>query len=73
VTAGTTVSARSDGIGGDARPMVVKSSKFGDGSDVIGSIVFWNPTRVPTASADTERSGSGPNDRDCTRQVAKVV
>ena len=73
MTAGTTVSARSDGIGGDARPMVVKASKFGDGSDVIGSMVFWNPTRVPTASADTERYGSGPNDRDCTRQVAKVV
>ena len=41
VTAGTSVAAGSDGIGGDAGPMVAEASKFGDGAVVIGSMVIW--------------------------------
>jgi hypothetical protein len=73
VTAGTSVAAGSDGIGGDAGPMVAEASKFGDGAVVIGSMVIWIPARVPIASADTDVYGSGPDDRDCTRQVAHAV
>ncbi|KAK2154957.1 hypothetical protein NP493_2123g00002 [Ridgeia piscesae] len=54
-------------------PMVAEASKFGDGAVVIGSMVIWIPTRVPIASADTDVYGSGPDDRDCTRQVAHAV
>ena len=73
VTAGTSVAAGSDGIGGDAGPMVAEASKFGDGAVVIGSMVIWIPARVPIASADTDVSGCGPDDRVCTRQVAHAV
>ena len=74
VTAGTSIAAAgSDGTGGDARPMGGKASKSGDGPEVIGSMVIWRPTRVPIASADMDVSGSGPDIRDCTRQVAHVV
>ena len=73
MTAGTSVAAGSDGIGGDAGPMVAEASKFGDGAVVIGSMVIWIPARVPIASADTDVYGSGPDDRDCTRQVAHAV
>jgi len=73
VTASTTIRAGSNGIGGDARPMETMALEFGDGSEVIGSLVNWTPTGVPTASADTDVSSSGPNDKDCTRQVAQVV
>ena len=73
MTAGTTIAAGSNGIGGDARPTGTEASKFGDGSEVIGSMVLWIPTGVPIASADSERSGSGRKNRGCTRQVSHVV
>ena len=40
MTAGTTVAAGSDGMGGDAWPMGGLESKFGDGPEVIGSMVI---------------------------------
>ena len=43
------------------------------GAVVIGSMVIWIPARVPIASADTDVSGCGPDDRVCTRQVAHAV
>ena len=36
-------------------------------------MAIWNPAGVPTASADTDVSGAGPDDKDCIRQVAQVV
>ena len=73
VTASTTLAAGSDGFGGDAWPMETKALQCGDGSEAVGSLVIWTPPLVPTPSANTERSGSSPNDRNCTRQVAQVV
>ena len=67
MTAGTSVTAGFIGIGGDARHMGPKASKFGDGTEVIGTMVIWTPTRVPIASTDTDVSGAGPDDRDCIR------
>ena len=64
---------RADGFGGDAWPMETKALQCGDGSEAVGSLVIWTPPLVPTPSANTERSGSSPNDRNCTRQVAQVV
>ena len=73
VTASTTIAAGSDGIGMDARPMETEASQFGAGSMAIGRKVLWTPTGVPTAGAEMDVSGAGPDDRDCTRKVAHVV
>ena len=73
VTASTTIAAGSDGIGGDARPMETTALEFGDGSEATGRLVIWTLTGAPTASADSAVSHSGPDDRDCTRQVSQVV
>ena len=73
MTASTTIAAGYDGIGGDARSMETMALEFGDGREAIGALVIWTPTGVPTASADSDVSDSGPDDRDSTRQVAQVV
>ena len=57
----------------DARSMETEASQFGAGSMAIGRKVLWTPTGALTAGAEMDVSDSGPNGRDCIRQVAQVV
>ena len=45
----------------------------GAGSMAIGSLFLCTPTGVPIASANTDVSGAGPDDRDCIRQLVQVI
>jgi len=63
------VSARSNGCGGDARPLEALAPSFGDGTEAIGPLVVWIHTGEPPARAEKDMSRAWPY-RRCRDLVA---